>query len=109
VVVYAKARAVTDEAEKKEALKQSVERLSAGRSAELRKPSEAELRGTLVLTFPIAEASAKSRFGGRWTDPDDYGLRCGRGDSLQDRLFRRRRGHQHPTAGVTLPHLPLTR
>jgi nitroimidazol reductase NimA-like FMN-containing flavoprotein (pyridoxamine 5'-phosphate oxidase superfamily) len=74
VVVYAKARAVTDEAEKKEALKQSVERLSAGRSAEVRKPSEAELRGTLVLAFPIAEASAKSRFGGPVDDPDDYGL-----------------------------------
>lgn len=74
VVVYAKARAVTDEAEKKEALKQSVERLSAGRSAEVRKPSEAELRGTMVLAFPISEASAKARAGGPVDDPDDYGL-----------------------------------
>ncbi len=74
VVVYARARAVTDEKEKMAALKHSVDRLSPGRSAEVRKPSEAELRGTLVLAFPISEASAKARSGGPVDDPEDYGL-----------------------------------
>jgi nitroimidazol reductase NimA-like FMN-containing flavoprotein (pyridoxamine 5'-phosphate oxidase superfamily) len=74
VVIYARARRITDEAEKMAALKQSVERLSPGRSAEVRKPSAAELRGTAVLAFPIAEASAKARTGGPVDDPDDYGL-----------------------------------
>jgi uncharacterized protein len=74
VVIYAHARAVTDPAERMAALKQSVERLSAGRWEEIRKPSDAEMRGTAILAFPITEASAKARSGGPVDDPDDYGL-----------------------------------
>ncbi len=74
VVIYARPREVTGEAERMEVLKQSVERLSPGRWAEIRKPSEPELRGTMILAFPIAEASAKAREGGPVDDPDDYGL-----------------------------------
>ncbi|WP_337995748.1 pyridoxamine 5'-phosphate oxidase family protein [Oleispirillum naphthae] len=74
VVIYAHARAVTDEAERMEALKQSVERIEAGRWAQIRRPSEAEMRGTMILAFPIAEASAKARHGGPVDDPEDYDL-----------------------------------
>lgn len=74
VVIYANAREVTDAKERMAVLKASVERLSAGRWAEVRKPSEAEMRGTMVLGFPISEASAKARSGGPIDDPDDYGM-----------------------------------
>jgi len=74
VVIYAHARTVTDAAERLAVLEQSVERLSAGRWEQIRKPSEAELRGTLILAFPISEASAKARHGGPVDDPDDYDL-----------------------------------
>ncbi|SBV96677.1 conserved hypothetical protein [uncultured Alphaproteobacteria bacterium] len=74
VVIYAHAREIANAAERTAVLKQSVERLAAGRWAEVRKPSEAEMRGTLVLGFAISEASAKARSGGPVDDPDDYGL-----------------------------------
>jgi len=74
VVIYAHAREVTDETERMAALKQSVERLAPGRWAQVRKPSEPEMRGTMVLAFPIAEASAKARSGGPVDDPEDYDL-----------------------------------
>jgi hypothetical protein len=74
VVIYAMAREVTDANERNAALKASVERLAAGRWKEIRKPNEAELRGTMVLAFPISEASAKARTGGPVDDPDDYGM-----------------------------------
>ncbi|MBN2751073.1 MAG: pyridoxamine 5'-phosphate oxidase family protein, partial [Rhodospirillaceae bacterium] len=72
VVIYGYARLVTDPTERMAALKQSVERLSSGRWEQIRTPSEAELRGTMILAFPIAEASAKARSGGPVDDPDDY-------------------------------------
>lgn len=74
VVIYGNAREVVDPAERNAVLKQSVERLAAGRWSEIRKPNEAELRGTMVLGFAISEASAKARSGGPVDDPDDYGL-----------------------------------
>ena len=74
VVIYAQARAVTDETERMAALKQGVERLSSGRWENIREPSEAEMRGTMILAFPISEASAKARTGGPVDDPDNYDL-----------------------------------
>lgn len=60
-VVYARAREVTDEAEKRAALAALVERMGAGRSAEAAPPSPAELAATLVLAIPLDEASVKVR------------------------------------------------
>jgi uncharacterized protein len=74
VVIYGMAREVTDPAERNAVLKASVERLAKGRWEQIRKPNEAELRGTMVLGFPISEASAKARAGGPVDDPDDYGM-----------------------------------
>jgi hypothetical protein len=74
VVIYAMAREVIEPEERNAVLKASVERLAEGRWEQIRKPNDAELRGTMVLGFPIAEASAKARSGGPVDDPDDYGM-----------------------------------
>jgi nitroimidazol reductase NimA-like FMN-containing flavoprotein (pyridoxamine 5'-phosphate oxidase superfamily) len=71
VVILGEARAVSEPAEKRAVLAALVDRLSRGRSAEVRAPNEQELKATLVLALPIAEASAKVRTGGPIDDPDD--------------------------------------
>jgi len=73
VVLYAKARQLTDEDERLEALKQGIERLSKGRWEKVVKPSDAAMRGTMILAFKIEEASAKVRSGMPTDDPEDYG------------------------------------
>ena len=74
VVVFGKASAVTDDAEKRQVLDALVEHVCRGRSAEVRKPSETEIRQTLVLRIPIDEASAKIRTGPPLDDEEDYAL-----------------------------------
>jgi uncharacterized protein len=74
VVVFGKAREVTDAAEKVQALDALVEHVVRGRAAEVRAPNEPELRQTLVLAMPLSEASAKIRTGGPVDDEEDYAL-----------------------------------
>jgi nitroimidazol reductase NimA-like FMN-containing flavoprotein (pyridoxamine 5'-phosphate oxidase superfamily) len=73
-VVFGVGRAVTDPAEKAAALTAIVEHVAAGRSAETRAPSAAELTRTLVIALSLAEASAKVRTGPPVEDDDDLGL-----------------------------------
>lgn len=74
VVVFGRATAVTGDDEKRRVLDALVEHVCRGRSAEVRKPNEAELKQTLVLRLPIEEASAKVRSGPPVDDEDDYAL-----------------------------------
>ncbi|HLL15275.1 MAG TPA: pyridoxamine 5'-phosphate oxidase family protein [Pyrinomonadaceae bacterium] len=74
VVVFGRAVVVTDGAEKWEALRALTEHLAPGRWAEVRQPSEGEMRATLVLALPLAEASAKVRTGPPLDDEEDYEL-----------------------------------
>jgi nitroimidazol reductase NimA-like FMN-containing flavoprotein (pyridoxamine 5'-phosphate oxidase superfamily) len=74
VVVFAKARLVTDPAEKLEALRAFTEHVLPGRWAEVRQPSERELNATSVLVLPLDEASAKVRTGPPVDDEPDYSL-----------------------------------
>jgi uncharacterized protein len=73
VVVFGTA-SVVEEAEKAEALRVITEHIVPGRWAEARGPDEGELRKTLVLKLPLAEASAKVRTGPPVDDETDYGL-----------------------------------
>ena len=74
VVVFGRAAVVEDGAEKLAALRALTEHLAPGRWAEVRQPSEGEMRATLVLALPLAEASAKVRTGPPVDDEEDYGL-----------------------------------
>ncbi|HEY0158922.1 MAG TPA: pyridoxamine 5'-phosphate oxidase family protein [Thermoanaerobaculia bacterium] len=74
VVVFGKAREVSDRDEKIRALDALVEHVMRGRAAEIRGANEKELRQTLVLALPLEEASAKIRTGPPLDDDEDYAL-----------------------------------
>jgi hypothetical protein len=74
VVVFGRAREVTDAEEKRAALAALVDHVVPGRGRDARPPSERELRATTVLALPLDEASAKLRTGGPLDDEPDYAL-----------------------------------
>ena len=74
VVVYGRAREVTDEDEKRLALRAVVDHVVPGRSAEARPPSDTELRHTLVVALAVDESSAKVRTGPPKDEPEDHEL-----------------------------------
>lgn len=72
VVVLGTATAVRDSQEKLEALRHISEHILPGRWAEVRQPTEQELKATLVMTLPLTEFSAKVREGPPIDDDEDY-------------------------------------
>jgi len=80
VVVVGKAEEIVLPAEKRRALDAIVEHIVPGRTAEVRPPSDKELRGTRVVALPIDEASAKLRSGPPKDDEEDYALDCWAGE-----------------------------
>jgi nitroimidazol reductase NimA-like FMN-containing flavoprotein (pyridoxamine 5'-phosphate oxidase superfamily) len=75
VVILGTATAVTDPAEKREALQLLSEHILPGRWAESRLPNERELKATTALRLPIQEFSAKVRQGPPIDDAEDYSFR----------------------------------
>jgi nitroimidazol reductase NimA-like FMN-containing flavoprotein (pyridoxamine 5'-phosphate oxidase superfamily) len=63
VVVMGKAELIEDPEAKLAAMRDFVEYVIRGRWAQVRRPSEQELKGTMVLSVPLVEASAKIRTG----------------------------------------------
>jgi hypothetical protein len=74
VMLFGTARPVDDPAEKLEVLGAIVEHALPGRMADVRPPTEAELRSTAVVAFPVDEGSAKVRTGGPVEEPEDLAL-----------------------------------
>ncbi|UFH56512.1 pyridoxamine 5'-phosphate oxidase family protein [Spirosoma sp. KNUC1025] len=74
VVIFATAEKVTDEAERIEVLALITDHLIPGRWDDLRPTTDSEMRKTTVLSFSLAEASAKVRTGGPNDDPEDEDL-----------------------------------
>jgi len=72
VVVMGKAEPVEGEAAKLAAMRDFVEYVIRGRWATVRPPSEQELKGTMVVSVPLVEASAKVRTGFAVNDDEDY-------------------------------------
>ena len=70
VVVRGRARRIDDEERKRYALKRVTDHVVANWDTS-RPPSEIDLRRTLVLELPLAEASAKVRTGDPIDEPDD--------------------------------------
>jgi uncharacterized protein len=71
VMVLGVAREVADVEVKRRALALLVEKLSPGRSAHARPPTDGELKGTCVLEMAIEEVSAKARSGAPVDDAED--------------------------------------
>lgn len=74
VVLFGQAERIETAEGKRRALEAFTEKLVPGRWADVRPPSEAELRGTSVLRLPLEEASAKVRNGGPLDEEADYEL-----------------------------------
>src|SRR5262245_18927081 len=74
VVLFGTARVVDDESEKLAVLHALTEHIIPGYWADIRVPSDQELRQTMVVAIPIHEASAKIRRGPPLDDEPDYEL-----------------------------------
>ena len=74
VVIFGKAKLITDEREKLNALEALTEHILPNRWRDVRPPNELELKATTVLSLPINEASAKIRTGNPVDDEEDYDL-----------------------------------
>ena len=72
VVIFGRAKLVSDEAEKLNALKAFTEHIIPNRWTEIRPPTANELKATTVLSLPLQEASAKIRTGNPVDDDEDY-------------------------------------
>jgi uncharacterized protein len=76
VVLFGRAVVISDPVVRLEALRAISEHVVPGRWADVRPPSERELRQTIVLGIPLREASAKVRSGPPSDDPGDRALPC---------------------------------
>ena len=74
VVVFGAASVVKNPKKKLSALRVISEHIIPGRWADVRKPNSVELRQTVVLRLPLAEASAKVRSGPPVDEEADYSL-----------------------------------
>ncbi len=74
VVIFGTATLVNDTEEKSEALRAFTEHVIPQRWEETRQPNKQELQGTMVLSLPLTEASAKVRTGNPIDDEADYDL-----------------------------------
>jgi len=72
VVVMAKAQQILDPQAKLAAMRDFVEYVIRGRWAQVRPPTEQELKATMVLTVALEEASAKVRTGFAIDKSDEY-------------------------------------
>jgi nitroimidazol reductase NimA-like FMN-containing flavoprotein (pyridoxamine 5'-phosphate oxidase superfamily) len=71
VVVFGQATPVADLDERRAALDLLVDHIVPGRGADVRPPSDKELRSTLVLALPLDECSVKLRTGPPLDDEED--------------------------------------
>jgi uncharacterized protein len=74
VVILGSATEVKDLDEKDRGLALMVEHIIPGRSADARRPTEKELRSTMLLRMPLGECSAKVRTGFPLDEEEDYDL-----------------------------------
>ena len=74
VVVYGRAREVTEREEFDAMARALADHVAPGRGAEARPPTEDEFRQTMILAVPIEEASAKIRNGPAVDDAADLDL-----------------------------------
>ncbi len=74
VIVYGRAREITDPAENFAAQRALVEHVARGRAGDARMPNQRELDQTTLLAIEIVEASAKVRTGPPHDDEEDLEL-----------------------------------
>ncbi len=74
VSIFSKAKQITDQNELNHILEIFTEKMCKDRWNDIRQPSASEWKATMVIAFPIEEASAKVRTGPPVDDDEDYDL-----------------------------------
>ncbi|MBI2242077.1 MAG: pyridoxamine 5'-phosphate oxidase family protein [Magnetospirillum gryphiswaldense] len=74
VMVFGRTQEVVDDRQKHDLLLALVDKVQAGRAAQVRPPDDKELAATAVFRLPISEATVKSRQGPPQDHPDDLAL-----------------------------------
>lgn len=74
VVLFGLPARVDDPEEQYRALEVFTNKMQPGRWDDVRKPTPNEWKATMVISFPLDEASAKIRTGGAHDDEEDYAL-----------------------------------
>jgi nitroimidazol reductase NimA-like FMN-containing flavoprotein (pyridoxamine 5'-phosphate oxidase superfamily) len=103
VVAFGTARKVVDPELKIKFLRVISEHLIAGRWAEVRGPSDKELKATTVLEFSIEEASSKVRSGPPLDNESDYGVAVWAGVLPLELKSRAPVADEKLVKGVTVP------
>lgn len=105
VVVFGKARLVTDLDQKREALRAFTNHVVPGRWEAVKQPSDKDLKATSVLALPLEEASAKIRTGPPIDDEEDYGLPIWGGVVPVVHSFGQPIPDDHVLPGLEIPHV----
>jgi uncharacterized protein len=105
VVVFGKARQVTDVVEKWQALRCFTNHVVSGRWDQVKAPNEQELKATSVLALPLEEVSAKVRTGPPIDDEEDYALPVWGGVVPLTQTFGEPRPDNRVLEGITAPAL----
>jgi uncharacterized protein len=103
VVAFGTARKVIDPQQKIKSLRVISEHVIAGRWAEVRGPSDQELKATTVLEFMIEEASSKVRSGPPLDGDRDYGWKVWAGVLPLEMKSRPPIADEKLVEGVTVP------
>jgi uncharacterized protein len=103
VVAFGWARKVMDAEQRIKSLRVISEHLIAGRWAEVRGPSDQELKATTVLEYSIEEASSKVRSGPPLDDESDYGWKVWAGVLPLEMKSRLPIPDEGLVKGVTVP------
>ena len=74
VVILGIAAEICEQSDKLEAMRTIINHIVPGRWDDVRSPSEAEIRATMVLSMPLSEVSAKVRTGPALDEEEDYEL-----------------------------------
>ena len=74
VVIFGRASAVEDPREKLDAMRSFMQHVVPNRWADVREPTDSELKATIVLYLELMEVSAKVRTGPPIDDEEDYAM-----------------------------------
>ncbi|OJX75160.1 MAG: hypothetical protein BGO92_00110 [Magnetospirillum sp. 64-120] len=102
VMVFGRIQEVVDKRQKHDLLLALVDKVQAGRAAQVRPPDDKELAATAVFRLPISEATVKSRQGPPQDRPDDLALPVWGGVIPVTQVLGRPEPDQHVPAGLDL-------
>ncbi len=103
VVIFSEGKIIDDMALREEIFHAFTEKMIPGRWADVRTPSESEIKKTIIIEFPINEASAKIREGLPFDGEDERDPAVWWGVIPQKTIYTEAQPHPDIKPGVELP------